>query len=39
MMHEVYLNSNTSHLNKASSANVKWARFTGRGSRSTAMLP
>jgi len=31
--------SNTSHSNKAGSTTVKRARLTGKGSRSTAMLP
>jgi len=31
--------SNTSHSNKAGSTTVKWARLTGKGSRSTAVLP
>jgi len=31
--------SNTSHTNKAGSTNVILARLTGKGSRSTAMLP
>jgi hypothetical protein len=31
--------SNTSHLNKAGSTTVKRARLTGKGRRSTAMLP
>jgi len=31
--------SNTFHSNKASSTTVKPARFTGKGSRSTAVLP
>jgi hypothetical protein len=31
--------SNTSHSNKAVSTTVKRARITGKGSRSTAVLP
>jgi hypothetical protein len=31
--------SDTSHLNKVGSTTVKWARLTGKGSRSTAVLP
>ena len=31
--------SNTSHSNKAGSTTVKWARLTGKGSRSKAVLP
>ena len=31
--------SNTSHSNKAGSTTVRRARFTGKGSRSTAVLP
>jgi hypothetical protein len=31
--------SNTSHSNKAGSITVKRARLTGKGSRSTAVLP
>jgi len=31
--------SNTSHSNKAGSTTVKRARFTGKGSRSTTVLP
>ena len=31
--------SNTSHSNKAGSTTVKRARLTGKGSRSTAVLP
>jgi len=31
--------SNTSHSNKAGSTTVKRARITGKGSRSTAVLP
>jgi len=31
--------SNTSHSNKAGSTPVKWARLTGKGSRSTAVMP
>ena len=30
---------NTSHLSKAASTNVKRARLTGKGLRSTAVLP
>ena len=31
--------SNISHSNKAGSTTVKWARLTGKGSRSKAVLP